>query len=136
MMKGSRINFIDIAVSMNVHVFIIWEFIRRFGYEKEVKKDKYGRGTVSARACRRWINELYIYVGQQDFTYRQGINKRQYLFRDENRLIEEKKNEQDVSRMYMVDKKGRIARRTTYRDGTFQTWAWNTDGGGWLLDNV
>ena len=135
-MKGSRINFIDIAVSMNVHVFIIWEFIRRFGYEKEVKKDKYGRGTVSARACRRWITGLYIYVKQQDFTYKQDINKRQYLFRDENRLLEEKKNEQDVSRMYMIDKKGRIARRTTYADGTFQMWVWNTDGGGWLLDNV
>ena len=131
-----RIKFIDIAVSMNVHVFIIWEFIRRFGYEKEVKKDKYGRGTVSARACRKWINELYIYVKQQDFTYKQEINKRQYLFRDEKRLLEEKKNEQDVTRMYLIDKRGRIARRTTYYDGSSQMWVWNTDGGGWLLDNV
>lgn len=135
-MKGTTVKFIDIAMSMNVHVFIIWEFIRRYGYQEGVTKDKYGHGTVSARACRRWINGLYLYVRQQDFTYKQDINKRQYLFRDLERLAEEKRNEQDVARTYLIDKQRRIARRTTYRDGTSQMWVWNTDGGGWLLDNV
>ena len=132
-MKGSKTKFIDIAMSMNVHVFIIWEFIRKFGYEAGVEKDKYGRGYVSSTKCRQWINQLAEYVASHNYSYKQEFNKRQYLFRDENRLLEEKKNERDVTRTYLIDKQGRIARRTTYRDGTSQMWVWNTDGGGWKL---
>lgn len=132
-MKGSKTKFIDIAMSMNVHTFIIWEFIRKFGYEAGVEKDKYGRGYVSSTKCRQWINQLAEYVASHNYSYKQEFNKRQYLFRDENRLLEEKKNERDVTRTYLIDKQGRIARRTAYRDGTSQMWVWNTDGGGWKL---
>ena len=132
-MKGTTVKFIDIAMSMNVHAFIIWEFIRKFGYEAGVEKDKYGRGYVSSTKCRQWINQLAEYVASHNYSYKQEFNKRQYLFRDENRLLEEKKNERDVTRTYLIDKQGRIARRTTYRDGTSQMWVWNTDGGGWKL---
>ena len=132
-MKGSRTRFIDIAMSMNVHAFIIWEFIRKFGYEAGVEKDKYGRGYVSSTKCRQWINQLAEYVASHNYSYKQEFNKRQYLFRDENKLAEEKKNERDVTRTYLIDKQKRIARRTTYSDGTSQIWVWNTDGGGWKL---
>lgn len=132
-MKGTTVKFIDIAMSMNAHAFIIWEFIRKFGYEAGVEKDKYGRGYVSSTKCRRWINQLAEYVASHNYSYKQEFNKRRYLFRDENRLLEEKKNERDVTRTYLIDKQGRIARRTTYRDGTSQMWVWNTDGGGWKL---
>lgn len=33
-----RIKFVDIAQCLNVHAFIIWEFIRRYGFEKGVKR--------------------------------------------------------------------------------------------------
>lgn len=132
-MKGTTVKFIDIAMSMNVHAFIIWEFIRKFGYEAGVEKDKYGRGYVSSTKCRQWINQLAEYVASHNYSYKQEFNKRQYLFRDENRLLEEKKNERDVTRTYLIDKQRRIARRTTYRDGASQMWVWNTDGGGWKL---
>ena len=90
-MTGSTIKFIDIAMSMNVHAFIIWEFIRKFGHEEGVKKDKYGRGYVSSTKCRQWINQLAEYVASHNYSYKQEFNKRQYLFRDENKLAEEKR---------------------------------------------
>ena len=38
-----KVSFMDTAVCLNCHVFIIWEFIRRYGYTAGVTKDKYGR---------------------------------------------------------------------------------------------
>lgn len=35
----------DMAICLNVHTFIIWEFIRRYGFEKGVKR--IGGGTVA-----------------------------------------------------------------------------------------
>ena len=133
MISPIRVNFIDIAYSMNVHVFIIWEFIRRYGYERGVRKDKYGRGDVSAVACRKWIHKLYEYIQEQDFSYKQDINKRQYIFRDEKRLAEEKRNEQDVKRVYSVDKDGNIIRTTLLgSDGdTGQVHRWDMYIQGW-----
>ena len=131
-MKGSRIKFIDVAVSMNIHVFIIWEFIRRFGYEKEVKKDKYGRGYVSSTKCRGWINQLAEYVASHNYSYKQEFNKRQYLFRDENKLAEEKKNERDVKREYSTDRKGNVIRYTYMKDA-LQVWRWNPNISGWTF---
>ena len=90
-MRCTTVKFIDIAMSMNVHTFIIWEFIRRYGYNEGVTKDKYGRGYVSSAKCRGWIDKLAQYVKEQDFSYKQEINKRQYLFRDPDRLAEEKR---------------------------------------------
>ena len=129
-----RVKFVDLAQCLNVHAFIIWEFIRRYGFEKGVKKDRWERGSVSPRECRKWIDKLATYIGGQDFTYKQEINKRQYLFRDEARRDEEKRNEQDVPRRYTIDKEGRISRATLFPDGSVMVWYWNSDGGGWLFD--
>ena len=90
-----KVSFMDMAVCLNCHVFIIWEFIRRYSYTAGVTKDRYGRGYVEAKLCNEWIDKLAKYVAAQDFTYKQPINKRQYLIRDEARLAEEKRNEQD-----------------------------------------
>lgn len=128
-----RVKFIDIAQCLNVHAFIIWEFIRRYGFEKGVKKDRWGRGSVSPRECRKWIDKLAAYIGEQDFTYKQEVNKRQYLFRDEARRDEEKRNEQDITRTYGIDPDGRIKRVTKFKDGTSQTWYWHRDSLGWKL---
>lgn len=133
MISPIRVNFIDIAYSMNVHVFIIWEFIRRHGYERGVRKDKYGRGDVSAVACRKWIHKLYEYTREQGFSYKQDVNKGLYIFRDEKRLAEEKRNEQDVRRIYSVDRRGNII-RTTYLgadEDTAQVYRWDTELMGW-----
>ena len=73
-------------------------------------------------------------MSEQDFTYKQEINKRQYLFRDEARRDEEKRNEQDVPRRYTIDKEGRISRATLFPDGSVMIWYWNADCGGWLFD--
>lgn len=129
-MKGSRTRFIDIAMSMNVHAFIIWEFIRKFGYEAGVEKDKYGRGYVSSTKCRQWINQLAEYVASHNYSYKQEFNKRQYLFRDENRLAEEKKNERDVKREYSTDREGNVI-RYTYMKEYLQVWRWNPSISGW-----
>ena len=131
-MKGSTIKFIDIAMSMNVHAFIIWEFIRKFGHEEGVKKDKYGRGYVSSVKCRQWINQLAEYVTSHNYSYKQEFNKRQYLFRDENKLAEEKKNERDVRREYSTDRKGNIIRYTYMKDA-LQVWRWNPNISGWTF---
>mgnify|MGYP003618408678 CR=1 FL=1 len=128
-----RVKFIDIAQCLNVHAFIIWEFIRRYGFEKGVKKDRWGRGSVSPRECRKWIDKLAAYIGEQDFTYKQEVNKRQYLFRDEARRDEEKRNEQDITRTYGIDPDGRIKRVSTFKNGTVQTWYWHRDSPGWKL---
>lgn len=122
----------DLARCLNVHTFIIWEFIRRHGFEKGVKKDRWGRGSVSARECQKWIDKLAAYIEKQDFTYKQRVNKRQYLFRDEARRDEEKRNEQDVPRRYTIDKEGRISQATLFRDGSIMICYWSVDG--WQFD--
>lgn len=129
-----RVSFMDMAACLNVHTFIVWEFIRRHGLERGVKKDRWGRGSVSARECRKWIDKLATYISAQGFTYRQEVNKRQYLFRDEARRDEEKRNGRDVPRRYTIDRQGRISRATIFPDGSTMIWYWNTDGGGWLFD--
>lgn len=128
-----KVSFMDIAVCLNCHVFIIWEFIRRYGYTAGVTKDKYGRGYVEAKLCNGWVDKLAKYVAAQDFTYKQPINKRQYLIRDEARLAEEKRNEQDISRTYGIDPDGRIKRVSTFKNGTVQTWYWCRSSLGWKL---
>lgn len=127
-----KISFMDMAMCLNVHTFIIWEFIRRYGFEKGVKKDRWGRGSVSARECRKWIDKLAAYIEEQDFTYKQEVNKRQYLFRDEARRDEEKRNKQDVPRRYTIDKQGRISQATLFSDGSVMVCYWSVDG--WLFD--
>lgn len=127
-----RVKFIDLAWCLNVHTFIVWEFIKRHGFEKGVKKDKWGRGSVPARECRKWIDKLAAYIEEQDFTYKQEFNKRLYLFRDEARRKEEKRNEQDAPRQYTIDKEGRISRATLFPDGSKMIWHWSVDG--WQLD--
>ena len=130
-----QVRFVDIAYSMNVHIFIIWEFIRKFGYERGTRKDKYGRGYVSAVQCRKWIQKLKEYIDEQDFTYKQEFNKRQYLYRDENKLSMEKRNEQDVPREYSVDKQGNIVRYTWFGEdrATGNEWRWDPDLNGWTF---
>ena len=135
MISKKQVRFVDIAYSMNVHIFIIWEFIRKFGYERGTRKDKYGRGYVSAVQCRKWIQKLKEYIDEQDFTYKQEFNKRQYLYRDENKYSLEKKNEQDVPRTYSVDKQGNIVRYTWFgKDRVAGTeWKWDADLNGWTF---
>ena len=128
-----KVSFMDLAVCLNCHAFIIWEFIRRYGYTAGVTKDKYGRGYVEAQLCNGWIDKLAKYVAAQGFTYKQPINKRQYLIRDEARLAEEKRNEQDISRTYGIDPDGRIKRVSEFKNGTVQTWYWHEDSLGWKL---
>lgn len=127
-----RVKFMDLAACLNVHTFIIWEFIRRHGFEKGVEKDRWGRGSVSAHECRKWIDKLAAYIGGQGFTYKQEVNKRQYLFRDVARRDEEKRNEQDAPRRYTIDEEGRISRATLFPDGSIMIWYWSADG--WLFD--
>lgn len=133
-----QVRFVDIAYSMNVHIFIIWEFIRKFGYERGTRKDKYGRGYVSAVQCRKWIHKLKEYIDEQDFTYKQEFNKRQYLYRDENKFAEEKRNGQDVPREYSVDKYGNIVRYTWLSENrdTGTEWKWDADLNGWTFVQV
>lgn len=134
-MKGTTVKFIDIAMSMNVHTFIIWEFIRRYGYQDGVTKDRYGRGYVSSVKCRAWIDKLANYVRDQNFTYKQDVNKAQYLFRDLDRLAEEKRNERDVSREYSTDRAGNVIRYTWFgKNKTWgQLWRWDSSLGGWTF---
>lgn len=135
MISKKQVRFVDIAYSMNVHIFIIWEFVRKFGYERGTRKDKYGRGYVSAVQCRKWIQKLKDYIDEQDFTYKQEFNKRQYLYRDENKYSLEKKNEQDVPRTYSVDKQGNIVRYTWFSKdrSTGDKWRWDADLNGWTF---
>lgn len=135
MISKKQVRFVDIAHSMNVHIFIIWEFVRKFGYERGTRKDKYGRGYVSAVQCRKWIQKLKEYIDEQDFTYKQEFNKRQYLYRDENKLSMEKRNEQDVPREYSVDKYGNIVRYTWFSEdrATGTEWRWDADLNGWTF---
>ena len=135
MISKKQVRFVDIAYSMNVHIFIIWEFVRKFGYERGTRKDKYGRGYVSAVQCRKWIQKLKDYIDKQDFTYKQEFNKRQYLYRDENRYSLEKKNGQDVPRTYSVDKHGNIVRYTWFSEdrATGTEWRWDPDLNGWTF---
>lgn len=128
-----KVSFMDMAACLNCHAFIIWEFIRRYGHTDGVTKDRYGRGYADAALCDGWIDKLAKYVAAQDFTYKQPVNKRQYLARDEARRAEEKRNEQDISRTYGIDAGGRIKRVSTFRDGTVQTWYWHRDSPGWRL---
>lgn len=134
-MKSTTVKFIDIAMSMNVHTFIVWEFIRRYGYQDGVTKDKYGRGYVSSVKCRAWIDKLANYVRDQNFTYKQNVNKARYLFRDLDRLAEEKRNERDVPREYSTDRAGNVIRYTWFgKNKTWgQLWRWDSSLGGWTF---
>lgn len=134
-MKGTTVKFIDIAMSMNVYTFIVWEFIRRYGYQDGVTKDKYGRGYVSSVKCRAWIDKLANYVRDQTFTYKQDVNKAQYLFRDLKRLAEEKRNERDVPREYSTDRAGNVIRYTWFGKNKTcgQLWRWDSSLGGWTF---
>lgn len=134
-MKGTTIKFIDIAMSMNVHTFIVWEFIRRYGYQDGVTKDKYGSGYVSSVKCRAWIDKLANYVRDQNFTYKQDVNKAKYLFRDLDRLAEEKRNERDVPREYSTDRAGNVIRYTWFGKNKTcgQLWRWDSSLGGWTF---
>lgn len=126
-----KVSFMDLAVCLNCHAFIIWEFIRRCGYTAGVTKDRYGRGYVEAGLCNGWIDKLAKYVAAQDFTYKQPINKGQYLARDGARRAEEKRNGKGITRTYGIDPDGRIKRVSTFRNGTVQTSYWHRDSLGW-----
>ena len=42
MEKEREISFKIIGEALNIHQFIIWEFVRRYGYDKGITKDRKG----------------------------------------------------------------------------------------------
>lgn len=114
--------FIDIANCFNVHAFILWEMCKRYGFHPV--KDKYGRGHLEDAEATILVSMLPSYPALQRFTYKQEINKGQYVFRDEARRDREAESERDVPREYSVTE-GRIVRTTSLRDGTVYVCKWN-----------
>ena len=128
-----EISFKEIGRCLNVHQFFIWEFIRRYGYEKGVHKDRFGFGHVPARLANRWIHKLAEYRSFQQYSYKQEINKGQYTYISEERRQREVESEQDLERVYGVDEDGSIVRGTVFASGGRQVWKWNDLFQSWQL---
>lgn len=127
------ISFKVIGAALNIHDFIIWEFVRRYGYDKGITKDRKGRGVVQWQKANLWIDKLAQYLKFQEYSYKQEINKGQYTYISRERFQREKESEQDVRREYGVNDKGQVTRATIFADGTKQMWHWGTLECAWQL---
>ena len=111
-----EIRFVDICNALNVHAFIIWEFIKRYGYENGVRKDKFGRGYVQTQECSKWLAGFVDYLKFQEYSYKQDINKGQYTYRDKDRFQREKESEADIVRIVSSDGDGNITRLLLFKN--------------------
>lgn len=127
------ISFKVIGAALNIHDFIIWEFVRRYGYDEGITKDRKGRGVVQWRKANLWIDKLAQYLKFQEYSYKQEINKGQYTYISRERFRREKESEQDVRREYGVNDKGQVIRAIIFADGTKQMWHWGTLECAWQL---
>src|SRR5574343_680715 len=89
----SIIKFVDICNAFNVHAFIVWEFLRRYGFLNGVSKDQWGRGSVQSPECDKWLDKFSGYLAFQEYSYKQEINKGQYTYREIERFQREKESE-------------------------------------------
>lgn len=127
------IRFVDICNAFNIHAFIVWEFVRRYGHLKGVSKDKWGRGYVRTSECNKWVNKLSEYLAFQEYSYKQEINKGQYTYRDRARFEREKESESDIVRRYGAVN-GSLTRTNIYRNGTSRRQRWNAEECVWVSD--
>lgn len=127
------ISFKVIGAALNIHDFIIWEFVRRYGYDVGISKDRKGRGVVQWQKANLWIDKLAQYLKFQEYSYKQEINKGQYTYISRERFQREKESEQDVRREYGVNDKGQVIRTTIFADGTKQMWYWGWPECAWQL---
>lgn len=118
------IKFVDICNAFNIHAFIVWEFVRRYGFEKGITKDAFGRGYVKVKEADKWVNKLAEYLVFQEYSYKQSINKGQYTYRDRVRFQREKESESDIVRKYGA-KDGVLTRTNQYRNGTSRVQTWD-----------
>lgn len=125
MEKEREISFKIIGEALNIHQFIIWEFVRRYGYDKGITKDRKGRGVVQWHKANLWIDKLAKYLKFQEYSYKQEINKGQYTYISRERFQREKESEQDVEREYGVNDKAQVIRTTKFANGGVQVWVWN-----------
>lgn len=131
----NMIQFIDICNALNVHAFIVWEFIRRYGFLKGVMKDKWGHGSVLSGECDKWLDKFVGYLVFQEYSYKQEINKGQYTYRDTERFQREKESETDVLKVYGA-KDGLITRTDNYKNGTKSVKYWDVVECVWKYQNV
>ena len=129
------IKFVDICNAFNVHAFIVWEFIRRYGHTKGVMKDQWGRGSVLSSECDKWLDKFSGYLVFQEYSYKQEINKGQYTYRDTERFQREKESETDVPKVYGA-KDDLITRTDHYKNGTKSAKYWDTTECVWKYQNV
>ncbi|WAX10355.1 hypothetical protein BV57P2_00047 [Phocaeicola phage BV57P2] len=129
------IKFVDICNALNVHAFIVWEFINRYGHTKGVTKDKWGRGSVQSSECDKWLHKFSEYLVFQEYSYKQEINKGQYTYRDPERFQREKESETDVLKVYGA-KDGIITRTDNYKNGSKSVKCWDTKECVWKYQNV
>ena len=127
------IRFVDICNAFNIHAFIVWEFVRRYGFEKGITKDSYGRGYVPAKEANKWVNKLSEYLVFQEYSYKQEINKGQYTYRDRTRFKREKESESDIIRRYGADGDS-LTRTNIYCNGTSRKQRWNAGECVWVSD--
>ena len=127
------IRFVDLCNAFNIHAFIVWEFVRRYGFEKGITKDVYGRGYVPAKDANKWVNKLSEYLVFQEYSYKQEINKGQYTYRDIARFKREKESESDIVRRYGAVGNS-LTRTNVYRNGTSRTQQWNAEECVWVSD--
>ena len=131
----NMIKFIDICNALNVHAFIVWEFLRRYGFLNGVSKDQWGRGSVLSSECDKWLNKFSGYLVFQEYSYKQEINKGLYTYRDPERFQREKESETDVPKVYGA-KDDLITRTDHYTDGSKSVKYWDTKECVWKYQNV
>ncbi|WAX10992.1 hypothetical protein BV741P4_00045 [Phocaeicola phage BV741P4] len=129
------IKFVDLCNAFNVHAFIVWEFISRYGHTKGVMKDKWGRGYVQSSECNKWLHKFTEYLVFQEYSYKQEINKGQYTYRDTERFQREKESETDVLKVYGA-KDDLITRTDQYKNGTKSVKYWDATECVWKYQNV
>ena len=121
--------------ALNVHAFIVWEFLRRYGFLEGVSKDKRGRGYVRSSECDKWLDKFTEYLVFQEYSYKQEINKGQYTYRGPERFQREKESETDVLRVYGA-KDGLITRTDNYKNGSKSVKCWDAKECVWKYQNV
>ena len=129
------IKFVDLCNALNVHAFIVWEFLRRYDHLKGVTKDKWGRGYVRTPECNKWLHKFAEYLVFQEYSYKQEINKGQYTYRDPERFQREKESETDVLKVYGA-KDGLITRTDNYKNGSKSVKYWDAEECVWKYQNV